>query len=251
MMDVRPSVLSIAGFDPSGCAGLLADTKVFESHGVQGIGVMTANTIQNIHAFEQPNWMNPETILRQLHFLCTDFSPVVVKIGIIENLHILADLLAELRSLLPEASIIWDPILKASAPFQLHATLEVDLLETCLRQINLLTPNADELLSLQNVLDIKQANLLSKYCNVLVKGGHQTGERAIDVLYTAAGVSSISSPRIQGFEKRGTGCVLSASIAAHMAKGKSMFESCCLAKQYMNTYLASSNSKVGVHHAVH
>ena len=275
-MNPRPTVLSIAGLDPSGCAGLLADIKVFESHAVQGIGALTANTHQNIHQFKAANWVPIQTIIQQLDLLFQDFQPTVIKIGIVENLNILHQIVSFIRShsfnnaLSKRPIIIWDPILRATAPFQFHSHLDTALLINCLSAIDLVTPNAEEFPILLQSLSIStdandptinsttnpttnpiNTSAITQYCSLLLKGGHQQGERAQDILYTSSGVSSISSPRLQGFDKRGTGCVLSAAIAANMAKGKTMFESCCSAKQYMNTFLTSSTNRIGTHHAAY
>ena len=271
-MNPRPTVLSIAGLDPSGCAGLLADIKVFESHAVQGIGALTANTHQNIHQFKAANWVSVESIIQQLDLLFQDFQPTVIKIGIVENLNVLHQIVNFIRchsfnnSLSNRPIIIWDPILRATAPFQFHSHLDTAFLVNCLSAIDLVTPNADELPVLLQSLAIptdtnnpnnnpnnnpSNNTSITRYCNLLLKGGHQQGDRAQDILFTSTGVSSISSPRLQGFDKRGTGCVLSAAIAANLAKGKTMFESCCSAKQYMNTFLTSSNNPIGTHHAAY
>src|SRR5580658_4553791 len=85
-----PIVLTIAGFDPSGCAGILADIKTFEAHGVYGMAVCTANTLQTASQFEKANWIQQDEIIGQLNLLLRENSFEYVKIGLIENLEILS-----------------------------------------------------------------------------------------------------------------------------------------------------------------
>src|ERR1700756_3795867 len=120
MLPKRAYVLSIAGFDPSGGAGILADVKTFESNKVYGLGVISANTFQNDEEFNRVDWIPAEKIIEQISILQKRFEFEYVKIGLIENLEVLNKIIEHLK--LPTANyrLIWDPILKASAGFEFH-----------------------------------------------------------------------------------------------------------------------------------
>src|ERR1700677_2254835 len=92
----KPIVLTIAGFDPSACAGILADLKTFEAHGVQGMAVCTANTVQNVNEFLSPGWIAEEEVFAQLGCLQRETDFTFVKIGLIRDFNLLNRLLDKL-----------------------------------------------------------------------------------------------------------------------------------------------------------
>jgi len=144
MTGTRPIALSIAGFDPSGGAGLLADSKTFEANAVYGLGVVSALTWQNDIAFEKVEWIPPEKIGQQLRVLQARFSLRYVKIGLVENAGVLLQLTRWIREHAPGAVIVWDPVLKASAGFSFHDRIAPALLEEILQQVDCITPNLPE-----------------------------------------------------------------------------------------------------------
>jgi len=174
MSATRPYVLSIAGFDPSGGAGLLADIKTFEAHNVQGLGVCSALTFQNERDFLDTKWIDPCEILMQIDVLFKLYRINWAKIGLIENLDILDRIIDHLKSYNAGIDIIWDPILKATAGFVFHDKIPKEKLFEICKKIYLITPNFSEIREL--LPGIKQeagANILSNYCKVLIKGGHK------------------------------------------------------------------------------
>ena len=209
-------VLTIAGFDPSNGAGLGSDIKTFEAFGTYGLSVCTAVTVQNESEFERVEWMSSELILEQIAILFRKYPIDVVKIGLIEGLETLSLVVERLKQLNPKIRIIWDPILEASAGFLFHSTIDRNKLLYIAKQIYLITPNRLEwirLFSNQIETDVSQ-----KLCNVLLKGGHAKGEFSTDVLFTKEDTTrfaGIRSPK----SKHGTGCVLSAALAADLAWG--------------------------------
>ena len=122
MSTKKPYVLSIAGFDPSAGAGVLADIKTFESNGVYGFGVASALTWQNDIEFEKVEWIDYYKIIQQISVLLRRFDIQYVKIGLIESLHVLNELTRFLKERIKNPVIIYDPILKASAGFVFHHT---------------------------------------------------------------------------------------------------------------------------------
>lgn len=106
-------VLSIAGFDPSSGAGISSDIKTFENCGVYGLGICTAITFQNQNEYLETRWLTFEEITRQCDIILQEFSPRVIKIGLIKDFTLLDQIVAYLKQKLPRTKIIWDPILKA------------------------------------------------------------------------------------------------------------------------------------------
>ena len=148
-MHKRPYILSIAGFDPSGGAGVLADIKSFESLRCYGLAVNTANTVQNDEEFKSCHWLTWEQIKAQLDILLDRFSIHVVKIGIVENWSTLGKIIDHLQKKISGVKIILDPILKSSSNFEFHSPAQKEL-EALLSKIYLLTPNSLELKKLFN-----------------------------------------------------------------------------------------------------
>jgi hydroxymethylpyrimidine/phosphomethylpyrimidine kinase len=243
-----PLVLTIAGFDPSGCAGILADIKTFETNGVYGMAVCTANTEQNVTGFKKPNWIKKEEIIAQLNLLQKEVNFEFVKIGLVESFEVLQILVNELIKANPDVKIVWDPICKASAGFEFHTDVENGLLESICSRLFMVTPNLDELNMFSSIGEIEEAGRhLAQYCNFLIKGGHSTTEYSTDILFTKPGTYYFEAAKLEGFSKRGTGCVLSAAIVANLAKGESLVQTVANAKRYINSYLTSNRSMVGTH----
>ncbi len=250
----RTCTLSIAGFDPSGGAGLLADIKTFEQHKVLGMGANTGNTFQNDSEFEGVAWTPIQEIQQQIDVLCKKFHFDFIKIGMIKDIDTLQILLKFIKTKNPKAKIIWDPIIKASAGFEIHASVEKEMLNSILKNIYLVTPNLDEIKFLAGDDDeIKSAKEFSKYCNVFLKGGHatkQTGTLSLgrDLLITTnEKIFPFKAKKISSAGKHGSGCVLSAAITANLANGLSLQRACLKGKDYVTKYLISNKELLGYH----
>lgn len=243
----RPCVLSIAGFDPSGGAGVLADIKTFEQHKLLGMGVVTGLTFQNDSEFDGVQWVEINGILKQLEVLTRKFRFRVVKIGMIRDLEMLSEIISVLKH--QNARIIWDPVLKTSSGFTIHKTLESEQLVSILKNIYLLTPNTDEVKILSGKSnEAEGAKELSKYCHVLLKGGHSEKQRGRDFLFTKEGeIFSFKPKKITEGRKHGSGCVLSSAIAANIALGNNLHRSCLKAKDYVTKILLSNKTLLGYH----
>jgi len=247
MSTQRPYVLSIAGFDPSGGAGILADVKTFEANKVYGMSVMTGNTFQNESEFESVDWIPREKIIKQLEILNKKYKFEFAKVGLVESLETLSTLVSHLKSHI--SSLIWDPILEASAGFEFHKTIEKEKLKSILQHIYLLTPNTEEAIALTGINDpMKAAEELSKHCNVYLKGGHNEKNKGKDFLYTTEGKQFSFNPKLKNtFSKHGSGCVLSSAIAANLANGYKLNKACLRGKQYTERFLTSNKSLLGNH----
>jgi hydroxymethylpyrimidine/phosphomethylpyrimidine kinase len=250
----QPLVLTIAGFDPSGCAGILADIKTFEAHGVYGMAVCTANTWQTASKFEEANWIRQDEIIAQLSLLQKENSFEYVKIGLIENLEVLNEVVDALFNKNSEVKIIWDPVSNPSSssssgnPIKFYSGVNKELLEIICAKIYLITPNLDEVKLLAPGKETEEAGrYLSRFCNVLIKGGHRDDNTSTDVLFTQNEIVRFKTEKLKDFDKRGTGCVLSAAILSHLAKGQDLASACQNAKNYINAYLTSNRSAIGLH----
>src|ERR1041385_3805048 len=177
----RPYILSIAGFDPSGGAGVLADIKTFEQHKVLGMGVVTGLTFQNDSEFDGTKWIAIDEIARQIEVLTRKYKFRFVKVGMIERLDVLEKIISFCRLQAAGCQLVWDPILKASAGFEIHKDFEKEKLVSVLKNIHLITPNTGEIKILSGKSDeMEGAKELSKYCHVFLKGGHSEKNKGKD-----------------------------------------------------------------------
>ncbi len=240
--------LSIAGFDPSAGAGLLADIKSFEAQGVYGFGVCTGLTVQNDAVVDDVQWTPIEVINAQIDILFERYAIDWVKIGLIENFEVLAKVVERLHRANPSVKIIWDPVLKASTGFIFHRQIDRQAIETLCKDIWLITPNLFEISRLMPGWgEVDAAAYLSARCKVLLKGGHDSGIKVKDLLFEGGEPKIFTGDRILGYDKHGTGCVLSSTITALLAQGKTLEESCRTAKAYVEQFIRSNDSNLGYH----
>ncbi len=245
---IRPYALTIAGFDPSAGAGVLADVKTMEASGVYGLAACTALTVQNDVAFERVSWVGLADMQDQIQALLARFPVGFIKIGLIESLPILLELIRWLKAQNPAVRLVWDPVLKATAGYEFHARPDADLLQAICRELALLTPNRPEALRLLPAASPEAAaEVLAAWCPVLLKGGHADGDFATDVLLTPAARHTLASPRLPHGEKHGSGCVLSAAILARLALGDDLAAACRQGKAYTAVFLGSNDTLLGYH----
>lgn len=280
----RPFVLSIAGIDPSAGAGLLSDIKTFQSQGVYGLGLASCMTVQTDEQLYHVDWQNVEMICYSLKKLCMRFAIQTVKIGVIQDLKMLQKILAQIHEDLPEALIVWDPVLKASSGVRFFHLGQDDLTgknavrwTSILQRCHVVTPNAEEaiilclLLGLEcnSELDTSAVTLdplmrqMSRCAEtaVVLKGGHLTDGPPVDTLYHFVSATQTLEVHIAGrkwmreqtetdnglMEKHGSGCVHSSFLAAALAKGVPLAEAVVLAKDYMEQFLCTGQGKLGIH----
>ena len=244
----RPYALTIAGFDPSAGAGVLADVKALEASGVYGLAACTALTVQNDVQFERVSWVGLADIQDQIRVLLARFSVGFVKIGLIESLPILLELISWLKAQNPAVQVIWDPVLKATAGYEFHARPDAELLQAICRELALITPNQPEALRLMPAASPEAAaETLAAWCPVLLKGGHDTAALATDVLLASGSRHTLSAPRLPHGEKHGSGCVLSAAVLARLALGDDLGAACRAGKAYTAAFLGSNETLLGYH----
>ena len=251
MSSTRPYTLSIAGFDPSAGAGLLADAKTFEANAVYGVGVVSALTYQNDIAFEKVEWTSPEKICHQLRVLQDRFPLRYIKIGLIESFAVLQQITDWIEAHAPEAVIVWDPVLKASAGFSFHEQPDRELLSRLLKRVACITPNRPEAQRLFGTDNMHERLLeQSRHTAIYLKGGHDADPlRSTDLLYYREQSWSYSRPRLPKGDKHGSGCVLSSALTAQLALGHDMSGAARLANAYTHQFLASNDSLLGYHYS--
>lgn len=233
-------VATVAGHDPSGGAGFVADCKVFEQLGVQGYSVCTALTVQSSSQFISTGWQSWEQIQSQLEAIVLDGPIHFWKIGLVQNASTLNNVVQWIRKHSPSAFILWDPILKASAGFSFHDECAKSSFQDICANLSLITPNAEEAHWLGNTS-------LSILC--LVKGGHKSGDESTDVLYQGSKpLLQVSLPRIFGANKHGTGCILSASIVGHLALGHPLAKALLHSRLFLQKYLKQESGLLGFVH---
>jgi hydroxymethylpyrimidine/phosphomethylpyrimidine kinase len=249
MSENRPYVLTIAGLDPTGGAGILADIKTFEQHQVTGFAISTANTIQTENQFHHIQWTDLSFVLRSIETLFENYKIKTVKIGITPSLPYLNRILSTIKLLSPTTKIVWDPVLKSTTAFEfMKVTADLDF-HKILSKIDLITPNYNEM---QKLFPEFESTLLWKTtegeASILLKGAHNLNEIGVDYLYTQNGIHKLLPKTVECHEKHGSGCVLSASITANLALGQNLKTACENAKKYTENYLLSNSTKLGFHH---
>ncbi|MFV0431868.1 MAG: bifunctional hydroxymethylpyrimidine kinase/phosphomethylpyrimidine kinase [Alphaproteobacteria bacterium] len=239
-------VLSIAGSDSGGGAGIQADLKSISANGCYGLSVITAITAQNSYAVTDIHKTPLETITSQLKAVFEDMPIDAIKIGMLGDKDMVQTVASFLKAQPKLPPIILDPVMvsKAGAPL-----LEMDAITSLKEQLlplaTLVTPNLPEAQILADLEDEEDAEILAKNIgkslNILIKGGHQKGEKSIDYLYLADGhIHSFEQKRINSKNTHGTGCSLSSAIAAQMALGKDIRTAVKEAKQYISHAIQTS-----------
>ncbi len=242
----RPFVLSIGGFDPSGGAGVLADVKTFEACGVQGLAVVSANTIQTDCEFLSMHPVPFAEVTDQLKVLLKRFDPRVVKIGLVPDFNQLLDVL----ELLEGRTIVWDSVLKATAGFSFHENTDRKTIMNILQKVTVITPNWNEATKLFDLSGLSKNEIEEKLtsisqeteCAILLKGGHMETTKASDFLFDGDRKFVFEGKRFGGYDKHGTGCMLSSAIAAGIAKGIELSEACGNAKIFVEERMLSNKS---------
>lgn len=215
-----PVVLTIAGSDPSGGAGLQADLRTIAAHGMYGAAVPTALTVQNTLGVRSTTVLAADLVAAQLVAVLEDLPVAAVKIGMLGSAGVAAAVLDVLAGC--SAPIVLDPVIRSSSGAALLDEAGVALLRARVAGLALITPNlaeARELLGDRRDEDTAAALRDLLGCPVLLTGGHGADpERCVDQLATDV-VTSLSGPRIATSNDHGTGCLLATSIACALAGG--------------------------------
>ncbi|QKK27439.1 bifunctional hydroxymethylpyrimidine kinase/phosphomethylpyrimidine kinase [Rhizobium hidalgonense] len=253
------NVLSIAGSDPSGGAGIQADLKAFSARGVYGMAVLTALTAQNTQGVSGVHLVPPQFVADQINAVFADVRVDAVKIGMIANAGIAEAVAAALSASLAAAPadrraipVVIDPVMIAKGGAALLAPEAVDVLTRRLLPLaTLLTPNLPEAAALlhqpvatdraEMAAQAEQLRALGPAA-VLVKGGHLDSDESPDVLATAGGLHWFEALRVPTKNTHGTGCTLSSALAAELAKGAPVQEAVAIAKDYLAAAVAAAGT---------
>lgn len=242
-------LLTIAGSDSCGGAGIQADLKTFSAHETFGMSVITAVTAQNTEGVFAVQDISPDIIQKQIEVIFDDISVDGVKIGMVSKTETIK-IIAETLSKYSVQNLVVDPVMVSKSGFHLlQPEAKEALIKHLLPMATVVTPNLPEAevitgLEINTIEDMKKAAELiykmgPKY--VLVKGGHLEGE-AVDILYDGTVFTYYNSPRINTKNTHGTGCTLSSAIAANLGKGLSIAEAIDQAKNYITIAIENSFS---------
>ena len=242
--------LTIAGSDSSGGAGIQADLKTFQAHGVFGMSAITAVTAQNTQKVYDVQEINPRMVREQILCLFEDVAIHAVKIGMVSSLSLIeaiTDVLSEVKA----PPVVLDPVMISKSGYRL---LKQDAQDALVKNLfplaEVVTPNIYEAEALigdkiSTVAEMKAAaQKISKLgaAKVVVKGGHLGGELATDILYDGDQFEELQSGRIETKNTHGTGCTFSSAIAANLALGKDFFDAVTHAKTYITEAIQHSLS---------
>ena len=252
-----PIVLSIAGSDSSGGAGIQADLKTFSALGVYGTTAITAITAQNTLGVHAQHPIPAEMVYNQIVAVLDDLHPSFVKIGMLSNPEIVMAV-ADALSKYP-LSIVLDPVMVSSSG---HRLLSVEAQEVIKQKLlpmaTLITPNLPEMEALTGLpLSTYKEKEKAARClmnsgakAILLKGGHEEGDVKTDILFSnsATGIQStlFTSETVATRNIHGTGCTLSSAITAFLARGLALEEAIVEAKKYISNAIQSgANIAIG------
>lgn len=234
-------VLTIAGFDPSGWAGVHADLRTFEAFSAMGLSVITALTAQNRKHVKATQSIPPAFVKKEITTILEEFDPDAVKIGMLGsygNVIMLTRLIRDKKL----KNIVLDPVIRSTSG---HALLEKKGVKALVRMfplVTVVTPNVPEasIISGIRIKDIKDVEAAAERifsmgpANVLIKGGHLGGD-PVDILYDGLGFEYYKGKRIRADRVvlHGTGCILSSAIAAGLARGRPVKKAVAEARAYL------------------
>ncbi len=238
-----PRVLTIAGSDSGGGAGIQADLKTCTALGVYGASVITSLTAQNTLGVEAISDVPPEFVLKQIRAVLTDIGADAIKTGMLSNAAIVETVANGLRELAAGIPLVIDPVMVSKSGFHL---LREDAVTSVVKGLfplaALVTPNSFEAEMLtgkraaadDEALDVAKALLAMGPGAVLLKGGHRGASGCDDLYLDQHGRQEwLRGERLDQKHTHGTGCTLSAAIASFLACGMDALESCCEGKRYI------------------
>ena len=259
---MTPIALTIAGSDSGGGAGIQADLKTFSALGVYGASVITALTAQNTRTVAMVHPASPAMIAAQMAAVFDDLAVRAVKLGMLGGPEAIATVADGLRG--RPLPIVLDPVMVAKSGDRLLPADALEALRSRLLPLaTLLTPNLPEAADLLGTTPAADEAAMQDQAHalralgagaVLMKGGHADGPTCVDLLVTRHGTTRLTAPRLTTRNTHGTGCTLSAAIAAGLAQGLALEPAVLRAHTYLQGALAAADAlQVGhghgpVHH---
>ena len=250
------TVLCVGGLDPSGGAGLLADSRACAAFGAHALGVATAIVAQNSRGVTHIEAVAPDLVRAQVETLLADIEPAAIKIGMIPGVAVAEVLVDLFRPLKDRAPIVIDPVFGPTRGAQFSDETTIDYIAGQLMPLaTVITPN---IIEAKQLCDIEATDLesMAHACialferlhaqNVLLKGGHMVPDHAdaspiaIDLLFNGDRFLELRAIRETDYEVRGTGCLLASAIAAQLADGKTTVEAARGAKVWLTQQIRSA-----------
>lgn len=238
-----PSVLTIAGFDGSGGAGIQADIKTISALGCYATSVLTALPVQNTQGVRNIFPIPVEAVSEQIDAILDDIFPDAIKIGMVHTPELVETIVKTLAKY-KKVPIVFDPVMVATSG---HRLIEEKTIETIIEKLfpisDIITPNMDEAailakMEVKNLDDMKIAGERIKELgckNILLKGGHLETEMITSLLYNDQNdYQTFKSEKVDTKNTHGSGCTLSSAIASFIARGKSMDEAVAFAQYYVS-----------------
>lgn len=246
------SVLTIAGSDSGGCAGIQADIKSISACGAFAASVITATTAQNTQGVLDIHPIPVAHIEKQLEAVLSDITFGSIKIGMLHSSEVI---LAIQKKITSHKNIVLDPVMVTTSGDKLITDDAIDTLKTFLPKATLITPNIPEAMLLMdceitkdNIATIAKKIGKTFHTSVLIKGGHlkSTADIMIDVLYNhqTETLSIIENPIVKTINTHGTGCSLSSSIATFLSLGNTLEEAVKKGCSYVNSAILSGSTMV-------
>ena len=251
------TVLTIAGSDGSGGAGIQADIKTFAALECYGVSVITALTAQNTNGINAVYPVNAACVMEQFRAIASDIQIDAVKIGMLGSASIIKTVTTLLKELQGTPPVVLDTILASSGGLSLLSEKAIKLMKKELFPLaSLITPNLPETARLLGMREVPKTRasieqsamklIETGAASVLVKGGHSDDENCCDCLLYDERFFWLSSKKITTDNTHGTGCTLSSAIAAFMARGEKMESAVEKAKNYLNeAMLAGAAYRLG------
>ena len=248
-------ILTVAGSDSGGGAGIQADLKSIHANGGYGLSVITSVTAQNTREVTRAFDLPTDLIDAQINAIFSDFDVAAVKTGMLSSAEIVGTVAEKLRQYSPK-NIVIDPVTLSKSKYPLLKPDAIECLKTELLPLaTIVMPNVPEaeLLAeceIQTIADAKRAaKIIQGYgCqSVLVKGGHLSGEKSTDVLYGDGAFTLFEAERIETKNTHGTGCTYSAAIATHLGLGKDLVAAIQCGKDYITNAIRYSLDIGGGH----
>jgi hydroxymethylpyrimidine/phosphomethylpyrimidine kinase len=245
-----PRVLSIAGSDSGGGAGIQADLKAFAACGVHGMTAITAITVQNTVGVSAVHPIPPEIIIGQVRAVSQDIGVDAVKIGMLGDRVTIEAVARAVHELPATTPVVLDPVMVAESGAQLLDPAARDtLIELLVPRATVVTPNVAEAQALAGALDEDDIAALARRIHalgpdaVVVTGGHR--EEAVDLFFAGERPVELPGPRHPGGAAHGSGCTHSSVLAARLAHGDELLEAARAAKDLASQAVAQGLSEIG------
>ncbi|MHC9235258.1 bifunctional hydroxymethylpyrimidine kinase/phosphomethylpyrimidine kinase [Pseudooceanicola sp. 502str34] len=244
-----PNILSIAGSDPSGGAGIQADLKAISANGGYGMSVITALTAQNTRGVQAVRLCDTDMITAQIEALRADIRIDAVKIGMLGDAAIIDCVTRGLDGI--DGPVVLDPVMVAKGGDRLLQAEAVEALRGLLPRADVITPNLPEAADLLGCAEARTLDEMAAQARalrnlgpraVLLKGGHLAGQACPDLLVTDHGLQRFDATRIATRNTHGTGCTLSSALATALGAGLALPEAVQRAKSYLTAALAAADA---------